>query len=284
MREFVGTLRRRSRFTLIEMLVVVAIVAILASLMSPSLMSTLDASRRVACQNNLRQQYLGFSAYAGDEHGRLPHSPKFNPSFPVFFDVPEVPDERGFSYFAKGYLGIALKTRGYSTGRAGGAGARDVLYCPGVAQHMPEYDDMHGTIEYSFYASLPKQKRGVRLSRVSGSNPYPRMLSCDRLFTGQLNGNDQGARQTRMQVGHRSQGGNVLAGDGSVKWEEAFGAFDMFWSEFGEKLTLPVLKYVVAVPVAWALDKDEYRLYRPEPGSKRGWELEHNTERCRDFY
>ena len=62
----------RSRFTLIEMLVVVAIIAILAALLSPSLQKALHAARTVYCGNNLRQVYLQYQIYADDWHGFYP--------------------------------------------------------------------------------------------------------------------------------------------------------------------------------------------------------------------
>lgn len=70
----VAAARGRSRFTLIEMLVVVAIIAILASLMSPSLMKTLESARAVSCLNNLRQCGLALGAYADDYQGWIPGS------------------------------------------------------------------------------------------------------------------------------------------------------------------------------------------------------------------
>lgn len=56
--------RRRSRaprgFTLVEILVVVAIVAVLASQLLPAVQSAREASRRTHCLNNLRQLGMGF--------------------------------------------------------------------------------------------------------------------------------------------------------------------------------------------------------------------------------
>ena len=62
----------RRPFTLIEMLVVIAIISILAAMLSPSLRKSLDRARDIACMSNLRQIGVGHGIYAGDYNGRLP--------------------------------------------------------------------------------------------------------------------------------------------------------------------------------------------------------------------
>ena len=65
-------MRRRSRFTLIEMLVVIAIIAILAAMLAPSLQKALQSARTVYCGNNMRQVYLQYQMYADNWHGFYP--------------------------------------------------------------------------------------------------------------------------------------------------------------------------------------------------------------------
>ena len=60
------------KFTLIEMLVVIAVIAILASLLAPSLQKSLRATRSVTCLNNLRQLGIWARGYAEDWGGYLP--------------------------------------------------------------------------------------------------------------------------------------------------------------------------------------------------------------------
>jgi prepilin-type N-terminal cleavage/methylation domain-containing protein/prepilin-type processing-associated H-X9-DG protein len=67
-----GALRRgpgsRGGFTLIEVLIVVAIVALLAGILSPSLSAARQQARAVACRSNLRELFAANRFYA-DEHG-----------------------------------------------------------------------------------------------------------------------------------------------------------------------------------------------------------------------
>jgi prepilin-type N-terminal cleavage/methylation domain-containing protein len=58
-------------FTLIELLIVIAIVAILAALLLPALSRSKEKARRTLCQNNLRQLVLALDMY-GEEYNRYP--------------------------------------------------------------------------------------------------------------------------------------------------------------------------------------------------------------------
>lgn len=62
----------RIGFTLIEVLVVVAIIALLVSILIPSLASAREQSRRAVCLSNLHQTGIGFSLYSADFKQYLP--------------------------------------------------------------------------------------------------------------------------------------------------------------------------------------------------------------------
>jgi len=64
--------KRRTGFTLLELLVVISIIAVLLAILFPGLRKAKEHARRVACQNNLHQGLVAGNMYAGDFDGFLP--------------------------------------------------------------------------------------------------------------------------------------------------------------------------------------------------------------------
>ncbi|MFZ2656919.1 MAG: type II secretion system protein [Victivallales bacterium] len=58
-----------STFTLIELLIVIAIISILAAMLLPALKNARDMAKRSACASNLKQVILATDMYAGDWNG-----------------------------------------------------------------------------------------------------------------------------------------------------------------------------------------------------------------------
>src|SRR5690348_4724779 len=59
-------------FTLVELLVVIALIAVLASLLLPALSKTKEAGRTAVCGSNIRQLAIAAAAYSLDNRGILP--------------------------------------------------------------------------------------------------------------------------------------------------------------------------------------------------------------------
>jgi len=67
-----GAVRASLSFTLVELLIVLAILAILAGLLTPALRNARAAARTTTCLNNLRQMGIALQAYLNDNSQRMP--------------------------------------------------------------------------------------------------------------------------------------------------------------------------------------------------------------------
>jgi prepilin-type N-terminal cleavage/methylation domain-containing protein len=67
-----GRIKRTSGFSLIELLVTLAVIWILAALLLPVLSSTRERARRTQCLSNLKQFSIGLFFYGGEFNDRLP--------------------------------------------------------------------------------------------------------------------------------------------------------------------------------------------------------------------
>lgn len=69
-----SSVSRRCGFSLIDLLVSIAVMAILLGLLSPSLGRVAESAKRVKCQKKLADVGLALTMWADDHRGTLPHS------------------------------------------------------------------------------------------------------------------------------------------------------------------------------------------------------------------
>ncbi len=115
-------MRRSSRaFTLVELLVALAIVAVLAGMLLPALARARGKAERVACVSNLRQAGLAMAMYRDDHQGRFPDRRDLKSSLPGGYrpwDAWPGSDPRS------GWAGVAFSGHGALPG---------IWACPSVA-------------------------------------------------------------------------------------------------------------------------------------------------------
>lgn len=112
------------RFTMIELLIVIAIIMILASLLLPALARTKSVAKRVLCINNLHQQYL-FTMEWADKHNNklLPFKPNGS-TVMTNLNGPRYMWERGSFSWRRNYA-TAFETVEEQTAFGG-----DIFFCP----------------------------------------------------------------------------------------------------------------------------------------------------------
>ena len=64
--------KKKNGFTLIKLLVVIAIIAILAAMLLPALSKAKQKAQRIKCTNNMHQMGMAFTMFAGDRNDMFP--------------------------------------------------------------------------------------------------------------------------------------------------------------------------------------------------------------------
>ena len=175
-------LRCRAGFSLIELLVVVAIIAILAALLFPAVSRAVERGRQTRCQSNLHQMHVALMGYASDNAG--------------FFPV-------GWTDAAKTYKTDKVPLVQAITTRYLPAGSYEVAFCPGDKTLKPSRDFPLGKLSYYYM-------------HVSGLTPHAIDTSASEAI---LMSDPWGSTWAAAPVSSTHRDGfNTLAVAGQIMW------------------------------------------------------------------
>jgi prepilin-type N-terminal cleavage/methylation domain-containing protein len=167
----------RRGFTLVELLMVLATIAILAALLLPALASAKQAGRKAACLSNLRQVGLAVITYAHDNQGRIPYGPKAPPfiSPSSFYPATGTPTSLlSLQSGAPVALGLLLEQHL--------AMQPKVLFCPGTDQPMDMDAELAKVGHYQAQGSYYYRHAGnTQLSDSPPSTNAPAHLQLENL-------------------------------------------------------------------------------------------------------
>jgi prepilin-type N-terminal cleavage/methylation domain-containing protein/prepilin-type processing-associated H-X9-DG protein len=204
----------RRAFTLIEMLLVVAIISLLIAILLPTLGHTKEVARISMCANNLHQVHTGISAYSASNSRRLPYDTD-TPNGPWMWDM----------------------TRDATTQLIQSSGGKvDVFFCPSnPEQNGSAYWDFSANYRVLGYFFLFQRHSGpLSTFPLTGGKRFVRSFSdqydhaTQDLATDATLANGDDFKRIQGGLLHRSPhldartgkptGGNILFLDGHVSW------------------------------------------------------------------
>ncbi len=207
--------RARCAFTLLDVIVSIAVITLLVSLLLPSLSYVTESGRRVVCQSNLRQVGIGLLGYAEDNKGLLapsiylqnsPWRVAFEPQSMIALRV--APERQMFDSAWDG-LGLLYRSEYLDEPK--------IFYCP---SHQGEYRHKDQTEawradEGEIVGNFQYRGQGPAIARrANGVTPMTRFLA--EIDPAQSSLISDGLR-SRIEFNH-TQGANFFRADMTIRW------------------------------------------------------------------
>jgi len=151
----------RRAFTLVELLVVVAIIAVLAAMLLPALARAKEAGKRTLCGSNLRQIQMAFVLYAQDYTDDLPNT-----------GDPFLWMGRRWRWVVQPYLSFGGRNSNASDPNASTNFTPGTLVCPSDETATASYDATSYGYTASAYFSADSIN-AMTTANLYAANPFP---------------------------------------------------------------------------------------------------------------
>jgi len=146
---------KRAGFSLLEVLVVIAIIAVLVAILLPVFSQAKEAARKAVCMSNLHQLGVAIRLYCQDYDYRMPWASSWNYAINVTFGFPPAfPDGTEPDDWRQGELGYLLRPYVPDQG---------VFFCP----NLPAFKDV------GFGTLTPPRESGTGWTFGLGANQVP---------------------------------------------------------------------------------------------------------------
>jgi len=241
------TAHARAAFSLIELLVIVAIIALLAAILLPSLSRARAQAKEVTCATSLRTWAQAFYLYANEYNGTLPHTDDRARNEPPDAHDPDHP-EHECCYIDR--LPPLLSRRPWRDHPDGAKPTGDIWQCPRAiplpdAAYSPKYQP--SVVGYHSYAMNSYLEHDFQFGLPDGAEPYPSFLQLNRCraplktllmfeqtldpergydqqgghpMAGRYTAEDARALSERHPHVQGRLGGNVIMIDGHLEWRD----------------------------------------------------------------
>lgn len=289
-------------FTLVELLVVVAIISVLAALLMPALANALDRARIISCSNNERQLYTATICYANDYndtvYGYTSSVPNWNPL------ITYVGKSEEFMIFAEQYCGARVNRtmwNGYPKFYE-----RAILNCPSTVYDpicpfspaMFSYRPLASPATILYYAggnstTSPTSELPIFRSKLTKAamvvGGFSKAFFTDNVWVN-ATPNSVNVQIAFSHGGNVPTGQNVTSGDGRVKWHDYNGprsaALAHPTSRIPCEYWVPGTWYDTKGPQVWygSVDNNLGRIIMNDPGNLPAATLGSYFQDIKEYY